>query len=82
MCQALGGEACSNVPRWWKEHPGFGGSGSITVTVPSCVALGKSEDLSEPQFLCPENRDIDMYPVELGEDQMGILLTGRRCAAR
>lgn len=43
MCQALGGKESSHVPRWWKEHPGLRDSGSITVY--SCAASDKSEDL-------------------------------------
>lgn len=79
MCQALGGEESSDILRWRKEHPGLGGSGSITVV--SCVALGKS-DLSAPQFLHPENGDNGMDPAELGKNQMGLLLTGRCCTVR
>lgn len=70
----------SHVPRWWKERPGLKGSGSIAVL--NCVASDKSKDLSEPQFLHPQNWDNDMYPAELSEDQIGLLLTARRCAER
>ena len=63
MCQALGGEESSHVPGWWKEHPGLGGSGSMTVS--SCEASCKSEDLSEPQCLQPKNRDDDLYLAKL-----------------
>ena len=63
MCQALGGEESSHVPGWWKEHPGLGGSGSMTVS--SCEASCKSEDLSEPQCLQPKNRDDDLYLAQL-----------------
>lgn len=80
ICQTPGGEKSSKVPRWRKEHPGPEGSG--TTRVLNCVALDKSADLSEPQFLHPQNRDNDMYPAELADDQMGLLLNGRRCAAR
>lgn len=65
--------------RWRAEHPGLGGSGFTAVL--SCAALGKP-DLSEPRFLHPQNRDNDTYPAELTEDQMGLLLNGRCCAAR
>ena len=63
MCQALGGEESSHVPRWWKEHSGLGGSGSMTVS--SCETSCKSGDLSEAQCLQPKNRDDDLYPAEL-----------------
>lgn len=75
-----GRRVSSHVPRWWKERPGLRGSGSTAVL--SCVASGESKDLSEPQFLHPQNWDNDMHPAELSEDQTGLLLTGRSRAGR